>query len=236
MHFAVVSQHLDFFYRHHYIEFEDLLNETEVKTLSESLLETLGNRLHSTPEKFAKTDAKTLYLSGHDLWRDNKTVQKFVLRPQFAEIAASLTKKRPLRIAFDQFFSASDLSDPLFKKPLPLHQMSCIRGLVCGCILLLSPSITPASQETLVIEEDLTALIPIPKKAGSAIFFSPDIPLSFDYLSNTPDMLQLLIVYGEEKSLYTYQETDLHTHGLKKFGYVFGDRLKNTTHPTLFRG
>ena len=128
MHFALAREHLDFFYQHHYIEFEDLLTEAEVESLSRALQETLAKRLHSKRETLAKTDLKTLYLSGYDMWRDNPLIQKFVLRPQ------------------------------------------------------------------------------------------------------------LMIVYVEEKGIYAYQETDLHTHAFKKLGYGFGDRLRNATHPILYSG
>ena len=236
MHFALAREHLDFFYKHHYIEFEDLLTEVEVESLSRALQETLAKRLHSKRETLAKTDIKTLYLSGYDMWRDNPTIQKFVLRPQLAEIASNLTKVRPLRIGFDQLFTASENADHLFKKPRTLHQMSSIQGTVCGCILHLSSSAIPVTQATLAIEEDMTALIPIPKKVGSAIFFNPELPLSLEYLVETPHVLQLMIVYAEEKGIYAYQETDLHTHAFKKLGYGFGDRLRNATHPILYSG
>ncbi|NGX50849.1 MAG: hypothetical protein K1060chlam2_00700 [Chlamydiae bacterium] len=211
MHFAVAPEHLNFFKRHHYIEFEDLLTEAEVQTLSQALTERVG--------------------TGYDCWRENRVVQKFVLRPQFAEIASNLTKVRPLRIAFDLLLTSSP-----FEKPLPLEELSSIQGVVCGCILQLSSPPLQASQESLVIEEEMTTLIPLPKKSGSALFFSAEIPLSFDYLATTPPHEQLLIVYAKEKSLYTMQENDPHIHALKSLGYGFGDRLKDTTHPILYRG
>ena len=229
MHFAMARQHLDFFHQHHYIEFEDLLSPAEVQTLSQELIKTQGMHHHTAPENLAKIDLNSLYLSGYDTWRNNPTIKKFVLRRELAEIASNLTKESPLRIAFDQVFSSSENSTPLFEKPLPLYEMSCIQGIVCGCILQLSPSSEQNPPET---NEDFT---PIPKKAGSGIFFRPELPLSLDYLLHTPNMLQLLIVYAENNSLYTYLETDPHTHTLKKLGYVFGDRLRNTTHPILFR-
>jgi hypothetical protein len=229
MHFALARQHLDFFHQHHYIEFEDLLSLAETQTLNQELIKILEICHHITPDNLTKTDLKSLYLSGYDMWRCSSTIKKFILRPQFAEIASNLTKVRPLRIAFDQFFSSCDASDPLFKKPITLHEMSCIQGIVCGCLLQLSSSKQNSSETS-------EGFIPIPKKAGSGIFFSPDLPLSFDYLIHTSNMQQLLIVYAEDKSLYTYLETDPHTHTLKKLGYVFGDRLKNATHPILFRG
>jgi hypothetical protein len=45
----------------------------------------------------------------------------------------------------------------------------------------------------------------------------------------------LLFLYAEEDALYTLNPLDPHTHALKRMGYVFGDRLKETTHPHLIR-
>ena len=189
MHFAIAPEHLNFFQRHHYIEFENLLTQEEVETLLHALNTALPHQ--------------------YDTWRGNPIIQKFVLRKQFAEIASNLTKISPLRIAFDRIL----ISDKNFFEN-PLQEMSCIRGLVCGCILNLA----------------------LPNM-GSALFFKPHSPPPLDDLTlTTLPPPQLMIVYSKDKSLYTYQKNDPHTHTLKKLGYVFGDRLKDTTHPTLYRG
>ena len=43
----------------------------------------------------------------------------------------------------------------------------------------------------------------------------------------------LLIAYGGERTLYTLNPSDPHTHLLKKQGYVFGDVVNSSTHPVV---
>ena len=114
--------------------------------------------------------------------------------------------------------------------------MSGFQDVICGLVLHLSSPSLPVDQEILDIQEDQTTLIPLPRKAGSGIFFSPNLPLSLDYLTETPHTSQLLIAYTEDIALYTRNTNDPHTHALKKLDYVFGDRLLSTTHPLLYKG
>ena len=243
MKFAIVKEHLDFFYQRHYIEFENLLTPNEVKALTGGLKEVLASRLNTQPEKLGHQKLKTLYLNGFDTWRESDLVKKVVLRPLFAEVASNLVKKKPLRIGFDQAFCTPSREEdleasmpPLFKHETTISQTSCLQGISCGLILHLSAPAVPAHLSELSIENDIKALIPIPRKAGSGIFFSPDMPLSLEHLMVMPGALQLLIVYTEDKTLYRLNHDDPQTHLYKKMGYVFGDKLKNTTHPLVYRG
>lgn len=116
---------------------------------------------------------------------------------------------------------------------MTLKQMSSIQGIVSGLILTLSD--TPSEKELLKTEEDHSVLTPYPGKIGSGLFFFPNVPLSFDYLLETPGISQLLIVYTKETALYIHNPMDPHTHALKKLGYVFGDRLRSSTHPIVYQ-
>ncbi|WP_420421327.1 hypothetical protein [Simkania sp.] len=243
MKFAIAKEHLDFFYQHRHIEFENLLSEQEVDTLKKSLFETLAKRLNSREEKLKNHNFSSLYMAGFDTWRDSDTIKKILLRPQLAEIASNLVKKKPLRMGFDQalyipqvFHESKENMPPLFKKETSLASTSCLQGIVCGLILHLDAPAVPTESSELSIEEDVQKLIPIPKQAGSGIFFSPDTPLSLEHLMSTPGTCQILIAYTTDISLYRLCEDDPHTHTYKKMGYVFGDRLKNTSHPLVFRG
>lgn len=187
MHFALAPQHLEYYYRNHMIEFEELLSEEEAHALCNEVIEN--------------------NLSGRDVWRKNKLFQKVSLRKQLAEIAANLTKKYPLRIGYDQLLFVADAL-----KEVTLSEMSSIQGLVGGCILHLTDGKN--------------------HKIGSGTFFGKNTPILFEELCENT---HLLIVYAEESSIYTFQESDPYTHALKKLDYVFGDRLKNTTHPILYR-
>ena len=60
---------------------------------------------------------------------------------------------------------------------------------------------------------------------GSGTFINPQIS------SEVPK--GLLIAYSPLITLYTYNLLDPHVHELKKYGYVFGDRVTNDTHPVV---
>ena len=243
MKFAFAKEHLDFFYQHHYIEFEDLLTSDEIDRVKKGMTETLSERLHTPQDRLNKHNLKTLYLAGFDSWRDSDAIKKIVLRPHFAEIASNLVKKKPLRIGFDQIFCtppdlrfSQEEMPPLFKQETSLSQTSCLQGIACGLILHLSSPVVPAHTSELLIQEDVQALIPIPRQAGSGIFFSPEMPFSLQHLMMVPDVHQLLISYVADPALYWLNKKDPHTHEYKKLGYAFGDKLKNNTHPILYRG
>jgi len=211
MHFAIERQHLEFFHRNKYIEFENLLTQKEVNILTQELT----------------TNGCT-----YDIWRNNPVMKNIILCPGFAEIAFSLTKVRPIRIAFDQSFFSTKNPIPFFQQTLSLYDISSIQGIICGCMLHLSPSFITQPSHT---RNNSSALVPLTQKEGNGIFFAPSLPLSFDYLIHIPHIVQLLIVYGSDKSVYIYQKTQPQTHALKKLGYIFGDRLKDSTHPILLK-
>ncbi|GAB4190724.1 MAG: hypothetical protein Tsb0015_12170 [Simkaniaceae bacterium] len=241
MNFAVDRSHREFFFKHRFVEFEGLLSEEEADRLREAIFQTISNRLRKKPP-LEESSAREVFLEGHNLFTDNKLVRKYVLRRNFAEIASSLLGIRPLRIAFDQFIYTRE-NESLFhekeiSKVLPneisLHQMSSVEPVVCGCILNLAKQCSTAPAETFSIAQDMEMLIPIPSCPGHGIFFQVDAPISFESLYAVPNQNLLLIVYGKDKMLYTKNDRDPHVHQLKKLGYVFGDKLKNETHPIIY--
>ncbi len=225
MHFGVSTEHLEFFYRHHYIEFEALISESVAVSLRAACKGVVENRLGSK-----ETDNQARYMSGHDTWRDSATIKKVVLSSHLAEIASQLSKLRQLRIGYDQFFfaphGASFLTDPH-----SLEQYSSLQGVVCGLMLQLEPLPEGHNHSNLLVEEDLTSLVPIPNKVGSGIFFAPHIPLSLETIPTD----QLLIVYTESNALYRHAKNDPHKSYLRELNYSIGDRLENSTHPLVFR-
>ncbi|MCB1085119.1 MAG: hypothetical protein KDK60_03350 [Chlamydiia bacterium] len=194
MRFALTKDHLDFYFKHHYLELEGLLTEEECLALCK----------------------ETLPANGYDCWRKSPLFKKVTLSPRIASIASELTKTRSLRLAFDQLFLPDQ--PPLYKKPLAIKEISSVQPTLSGLLIQLSPQDEPFE--------------PLPLKVGSGRFFSPNLPLPLDDVRAAPST-QLLIVYARELSLYTPTPTDPHTHALKKQGYVFGDRVRSTTHPIL---
>ena len=214
MRLALTKDHLDFFYRNHYIELEDLLTPQQVETLAQGIEDVLTKRMGDvfrTPKK--------VYLAGQNCWNDDPRIRKVVLSRDLAEIASQLTKERTVRLAFDQVLCGSLSGEKIFDEPLHLQDLSSIQKVTCGLILNISSS------------EELDD--PLPKKPGSATFFSLRHPLSFDYLSETSNLTQLMIVYAVDNALYTHNPIDPHTHALKKLHYGFGDHVRPHTHPIV---
>lgn len=65
------------------------------------------------------------------------------------------------------------------------------------------------------------------EKAGHGLFFKPE---------NLPHLTApvFLISYCDVKTFYLLNKRDPYTHAPKKLGYVFGDLLRNDTHPLIF--
>ncbi|QVL57459.1 MAG: hypothetical protein KFB93_08810 [Simkaniaceae bacterium] len=202
MGFGLTKEHLDFYHENHFIEFEDLLSSKEVDQIEMGIDSVIPKESHG----------KEWIKAGHDVWRHDEQVKKIILRKNLAETASSLSKKRPLRIAYDQV-----IEGPLSKEPHNLIEVSSIRKVVCGLALQLESAST--------IEHPL-----VPKKRGSGIFFYPFQELNF------PENCHLLMIaYTEEIALYIHEKRDPNVHALKKLGYGYGDRLLSTTHPILYR-
>ena len=245
MKFALVKEHLDFFYQHRYIEFENLLSLEEVQTLKEAVTKILAMRLNTHKKKIKYQSFEELYLAGFDTWRDSDKIKKILFRPQLAEIAAHLVKQQPLRIGFDQaFYLPSIATDTaqnislLLQKQTALSSTSCLQGIACSLILPLTSPPLPKSNKVLKIstEKEKQKLFPFPKQIGNGIFFSPHTTFSIKNLLTHPGMMQVMITYASTITLYRLCRDDLQTHAYKKLGYVFGDRLNSTTHPVIYQG
>ncbi|MCP5504885.1 MAG: hypothetical protein H7A41_07005 [Chlamydiales bacterium] len=149
--------------------------------------------------------------TGHDVWRRDESIKKVTLHKGLAEIASNLCKKSPLRIAYDQV-----IEGPLSKDTLNLIEASSIRKVVCGLTLQLSIASS--------IENPF-----VPKKRGSGVFFSP-----FSELDFPKDCHLFMIVYTEKLAQYVHETRDPNMHALKKLDYVFGDKMRSTTHPIVY--
>ena len=215
MRFALSKDHLDFFYQNHFIELEDLFTEDHIEGLRQSVEEVLIARIG------ASRDPKKVFLHGQNAYKDHPMIKKTVFNKNLASIASELTKIRTLRLASDQILAGNLVEDPLFKTEIPLRDLSSLSPLRCGAVIHIA-----ASKEL---------IDPLPKKPGRVTFFSPRLPISFDYLSNTPSLLQLMIFYGSEPLTYTLTPSDPHTHDLKKQGYAFGDPIERSVCPVVIQ-
>ena len=100
MRFAPAPDHLTFFYKHHFIEFEELFSKEKTRILLDSSIKGMEKRCALSEKDFSKLSFEKRFEAGRDLWRDDEQVKKFTLSSHLAEIAAHLTKKRQLRLAF----------------------------------------------------------------------------------------------------------------------------------------
>jgi len=151
--------------------------------------------------------------AGFDLWRQQGDIARLVKRRPIAEIASDLFGTRPIRLAFDQLLLPGPFSG---HAPVSIEQISPVGGVVGGLILLL--------------EEPRAEVAGYPSRAGNGTFVRATHPISL-----TAPAPALLIVYCGKRPQYLYNAGAPQAHRLKKLGYVFGDLLKEESHPTLFR-
>ncbi|MBS0607243.1 MAG: hypothetical protein KF898_06105 [Parachlamydiales bacterium] len=226
MRFALNSDHKDFYSKNGFIEFEDFLDANSVAALQKEIDTTLCARLKTSSIRMAELPRSAIFDSGFDLWRDNATLKHTLFKATFSEIAAQLFQAPLLRIAFDQYLDTGTGSESPLSTSLSLNDLSCANPLSGALILRLSElPVDPCDPQT----------CPIPSKAGSAIFLSPDKVIPWKDLFSQKDLRLMILAYGFKKTFYRLCKNDPHTHQWKKLGYVFGDLLKDNLHPILFR-
>jgi len=237
MKFSVAKEHRDFFQKHQAIEFEGLLPPEQVLRFNQAVDEALVQRLGITADKIRHQPPQKLFLDGRDLWRTNPLLKKMVMHLSCAEIASELIEHKPLRLGYAQLFP--QISPLLFKthhnndyalflqQQISLEACSCLQGVLCGLMLCLTGD---GEDETGKPSEGIDIFA---KKAGSGIFFHPDLPISFQNLQQHPNQRYLLIVYTHRNTVYRLQPADPQTHALKHCGYVFGDRLTDKLNPIV---
>ncbi len=221
MRFALTSEHRDFFQRNGFIEFEGIFSEeqlTHLQQLSEQVIQT---RL-STP-RIEKTPTPTLYREGYDLSRESLNLQRTLYKRPLCEIASELFQTKPLQLGFEQYFAITTHSEPPLQLYASLSDLSCVKPLAGGLFILFSDPLAPE------------ASLPLPSKLGNILLFSPTLMIAWSAIFKQVGLRLLLIAFAEEKSLYRDELRDPQRHHLKKLGYVFGDRLKDSLHPILLR-
>lgn len=158
-----------------------------------------------------------------DLFRQDSMLKKKIL--SCSSFACTLFQKPTLRLLYDQLIQTTKTPEAPFDQPHSLEEISCFQKVAGGLIL----SLADFKGEAL----SSPYFLPIPKRAGDAIFVRGNLRLSLPQLFTQPHQDLLLIVYGFEKTRYVLQERDPRTHELKKEGYGFGDLLRIETHPLI---
>lgn len=247
MKFSTAKEHRDFFQKQGWIEFEGLISNDQLNLANEAIDQVLSERLNVSTERLRTLSSEKFYLQGRDLWRSNPLLQKLVTQTRFAEIAAELIEKKPLRLGYDQFFparhqisSSKDTSQIysqfLEQTAIPIQLVSCLQGVACGLIISLG-----GKEDIEVEKEGLTETVAsegidiFPNQPGNMIFFQPNVPIKWEHLYRHLGQKFYLIVYTVNTAHYQLEPRDPHTHALKRLGYVFNDKLSDKLNPIIYR-
>ena len=230
MRFEIAGEHISFFERYGYVEFESFFSLAEVTALRRDIemlieqrairngpcWETDGNVLGSTLPY--TNDPWTLY--GYDMAIASTVVRKALCSPKIGRSAFAFVRKKPLRYAFDRLWNApSGINSPI-------EELSSVTPIMIGLIVALEDRQSGEEQHKPFEYRSL------PSAAGSVAFISPKTMMT---LPDTTAGRYIVVGYASGVPIYRFQPQDRQTHALKQLGYVFGDRLKETTHPVVFR-
>jgi hypothetical protein len=209
---VVVSREQHFFFeRCNYLCLENVLTNREIDDLTQAAERELLMRWSAQPQE--RFDDSTV-LFGKNLSLSSEPIRKILFSLRLSEIAFQLTNKRPLRFGFDQMWRI-----PHIPTDCTIDSLSSVAPLVVGVIIALD--------ERRGVKEEM-----FPFERGSVTFISPTLRLC---VPQGDRGRFLLMAFAHDRPQYRFQPSDVHTHELKRLGYVFGDILKETTHPVLYR-
>lgn len=246
MKFATSKEHRDFFLKNGWIEFEDLISNQQLTSMNQAIDQVSLERLKSHSKKKPPLTAENAFLQGRDLWRSNPELHKVVTHIRFAEIAAELIGKKPLRLGCDQFLPtpiartfSSEVS-PYYSiflhRHAALEKILCLQGVAAGLIFALSDRhdepVIEEKTDNAISEEGIDIF---PSRAANAIYFQPNVCVDWSRIYTHSGQRFYLIVYTNSSSYYMLQRDDPHTHTLKKLGYVFNDPLIDKYNPIICR-
>jgi hypothetical protein len=160
---------------------------------------------------------------GFDLWRHNAFLKNLVQGKKILKVA-SLLSPRPLRLLNDYAFFADKKIEPPFLPKQTLQDRSCLTEVSLGVLITLKDG------KTLIGEKENKA----PLTRGSFVFINGSHPFPFEELLTEENASFYLVCYGNEKALFVCNPSDPYTTQMKKWGYSYGDRLKEETHPMVY--
>lgn len=164
-------------------------------------------------EKISNFELKDKVMQeGHNLVIENEGLQKALNLYNLAFLVYELGKVKPLRLAYDQFLFGGMSTLDQERKSLYLDNEK--------------PLDTRLSISGSVVA------VHINLKTGDLLFLNPSQPLPKVELGDRAHLL----VFTQTVSLYQRCEADPADSFLKKRGYAYGDKLKDSYHPLLLRG
>lgn len=210
-----------FFRKNRFLELEDVVPLEVAQAASDAIDHQLG------AQSLGRISPTRAYQQGRDLWRRDEAVKRVSCFRPLAELCSELSGVRTIRIAYDQLLrtGANDQEAvPLVNTDL--NSISSIQQIDGAVVVRLSPGGDD------ILGEEMSWL---PRRCGSVVAVDPKIVLRFVDLYRAPCVNYLLVTYAGPRAIYVLNPKDSHTHSLKPLGYVFGDRLREETHPTLVR-
>lgn len=149
--------------------------------------------------------------AGHNTVIETPEIQKALNLFALSTLAFVLSQEKPLRLAYDQFFFGGFSSFDKDRKSLFLDNDYPL-------------------QERLSVSEPVIAAY-LHLKTGKLIFLKPSETVPKIEMGERA----LLLVFTRLNSLYQPCANDPMDPFLKKKGYVYGDKLKDSYHPVLLR-
>lgn len=212
MKFTLSSSALETFNRDRQVEIEGFYDADLINAEIERLLKGVNPR--------------EAMVQGRDLFRKSETLHKALQLSALGKVIYELIAVRPLRFAADQLLVSAE--HPIerkevaafLKKTGSLKERSCLSEVVLGAMIALK-----AKEERL----------PFSKTAGNVVFFDPDISVPVEWLAENLGDRYWLLTFTTLHAQYIYNDRDPQNHYLKHLGYVYGDKLKDTLSPVIFR-
>lgn len=225
MQFTITGEHRYYLEKHRYIELQQILSDLKLEELKRALKAAMRSRLGDN-WKLERTE--TLFVEGHDLHCTNDNLQRILSQRTWVSAFSELLDCRPMRLGFDQYLPPSLSKAPSANEPYrdflshnySIDEASCIKGIAGALLICLEP---PTSETTL------------PKNPGDATLFLPNFSIPFSDLTKPGAGTYLLVTYADAISLYVPNKNDPHIHTLKRWGYGFGDKLKEPHYPIIYR-
>jgi hypothetical protein len=235
MRHTISSEHLDYFQKLNLIEFEELLTEDQLKKLDGAIDAALLQRLNISPTLMERQTATQLFTAGRDLWRSHEAIRKIVTAPRLAKIASELTRKRIVRLGYDQFFpyvkpfsnliAAGPYVD-LLNQTTTIGAVSSLQGITCGVMLCLQCG----EEIERAVGSDIFATTP-----GHGVFFNTEALIDFSQLFQRPNAKYLMLVFTQQAAVYLFNKNDPNNSSLRQIGYSYSDKLKDKLNPILYR-
>lgn len=160
-----------------------------------------------------ETPALTL---NRDSFREDEKFKQFLLKT-LAPLLLELNRAKVLRLGLTQWITEENRPQSYAK----LSDMFSMQGFAIGAAIV-------AKDPEDFNRSDL-GLVPMPEKAKNVLIFQPHLLLDWENVHQDV----LLIAFARLDAQYIKQNNDPHKNYLKKFGYSFGDVLKNEAHPLI---